>query len=38
MSEQNRRINWPHEIAPEVPEEMLRMPIPVIAQRSYGSA
>jgi hypothetical protein len=31
MSERNRRNNSPHEIPQEVPEEMLRMPIPVIA-------
>jgi len=29
MSEQNRHINWPQTISPEVPEEMLRVPIPV---------
>ena len=31
MSEQYRRNNWPHKISPEVPEEMLRTSIPVIA-------
>jgi hypothetical protein len=31
MSEQNRCNNWTHKISPEVPEEMLRMSIPVIA-------
>ena len=31
MSEQNRRNNRPHKISAEVPEEMLRVPIPVIA-------
>jgi hypothetical protein len=31
MSEQNRRNNWPQTISPEVPEEMLRVPISVIA-------
>jgi hypothetical protein len=30
MSEQNRHINWPQQISPEVPEEMPRVPIPVI--------
>jgi hypothetical protein len=31
MSEQNQRNNWPHKISPEISEEMLRVPIPVIA-------
>jgi hypothetical protein len=29
MSEQNQRNNWPQKISPEVPEEILRVPIPV---------
>lgn len=31
MSEQNRRNNWPHTISPQVPEEVLRTSISVIA-------
>jgi hypothetical protein len=31
MSEQHQRNNSPQQISPEVPEEMLRVPIPVIA-------
>ena len=31
MSEQNQCNNWPQKLSPEVPEEMLRMSIPVIA-------
>jgi hypothetical protein len=29
MSEQNQRNKWSHKISAEVPEEMLRVPIPV---------
>jgi hypothetical protein len=43
MSDQHQRNNWPKTISPEVPEEMLRVPIPVIAPalvwiRVWGSA